>query len=65
MKYDQEGVRKALIQYCNNKGVKYVHIAHELNLSKCTISHFINNDRNLRKINFDNLVSLLKKVNYL
>ncbi|OAA90151.1 hypothetical protein CLCOS_36490 [Clostridium coskatii] len=63
--YEQEVVRRTLVRYCTKWGVKYNHIARTLHLSKCTISHFVNGDRNLRKINFDNLVSLLKKVNYL
>lgn len=65
MKYGQEPIREALIKYCNNKGVKYVHIAHELNLSKGALSHFVKGDTDMRRSNFDNLVSILQQVGYL
>jgi predicted XRE-type DNA-binding protein len=63
--YGQEGVRQCLIQYCTNRGVKYVYIAKQLDLCKSTISHFIRNSRDMRKRNFDKLVVFLQKEGYL
>jgi predicted transcriptional regulator len=65
MDYGQEGVRKQLINYCTDKGVKYVHIAKELDLTKSTISYFISGKRDLRTKNFNRLVKLLQDAKYL
>jgi len=63
--YGQEGVKQALINYCTEKGVKYCKIAEVLGLHKSTISHFINDDRDMRRRNFIKLVLYLQQENYL
>ncbi|WP_010236336.1 helix-turn-helix domain-containing protein [Clostridium arbusti] len=65
MDYGQEGVRKQLINYCTDKGIKYIHIAKQLDLAKSTISHFILGDRDMRTKNFEKVVKLLQDVKYL
>lgn len=65
MDYGQNGVRKTLIKYCTEQGVKYVHVAKELNLSKSALSHFVKGDTDMRRSNFNNLVNVLQHVGYL
>lgn len=65
MEYGQEPIRKTLVKYCTEKGIKYKHIASKLNLTNSTICHFVRHDRQMRQNNFNNLVKLLQHVGYL
>ncbi|GAA0723680.1 hypothetical protein GCM10008905_16590 [Clostridium malenominatum] len=58
-------VRKCLIEFCENTGVKYTYIANRIEVHKSTLSHFIINDRKVSRNIVDKIINYLKENNAL